>query len=198
MATDLHALNARVPSVRKNPGRKALAQSALRVPSGRARNALSVHKLQTGLIHPAQIGQTGRIDQTAPTARVQIGLIAPTDLIGQTVPTGRVPIVRIDLIGLIAPVQTGPTDRIVQTGPTDRLVQTGQIGLTDRTGLIDQTVLIGRIDRIARGGTTTATVTAITGSSVVASTASNGVATGIRTATVTGGGTTDGSAATAA
>ena len=175
MATDLPGLNARAPNVPRNPALKVHAQSALNVPNGRARNALSVRKLRTG-----------------PTDRVRIGPIAPTDLIDQTVPTGRVPTDRIDLTGL------------VQTGPTDRIVPTGQIGLTDRTGLIDQTVLIGRIDRTAptdltaRGGTTTATVTAIIGSSVVASTASNGVATGIRTATVTGGGTTDGSAATAA
>lgn len=181
MANDLPGLNAHVPSVPRNPALKVHAQSALNVPNGPALSDLSVHRFRTGPTDPVPIGLTGR---TAPTARVRIGPIAPTDLIGQTVPTGRVPTGRIDLIGL------------VQTGQTDRIVPTGQIGLTDRTDLIDQTVPIARMDRTAptdltaRGGTTTATVTAITGSSVVASTASNGGATGIRTATVTGGATT--------
>ena len=178
MAIDLPGLNARAPNVPRNPALKAHAQNALNVPNGRARNALSVRKLRTG-----------------PTDRVRIGPIAPTDLIGQTVPTGRVPTGRIDLIGQIVRVQTGPTDRIVPTG---------QIVLTDRTGLIDQTVPIARIDRTAptdptaQAGTMTATVIAITGSSVVGSTASNGGATGTRIATVTGGATTGVSVATAA
>lgn len=195
MAIDLPGLNARAPNVPRNPALKAHAQSALNVPNGRALSDPSVRKLQTGPTHRVLIGLTGRTDPTVPTARVRIGPIAPTDLIGQTVPTGRVPTGRIDLIGQIVRVQTGPTDRIVPTG---------QIVLTDRTGLIDQTVPIARIDRTAptdptaQAGTMTATVIAITGSSVVGSTASNGGATGTRIATVTGGATTGASGATAA
>jgi len=179
-----HAVNGNAPSALRNPELNAHERSAQ---SGHARKGLTVRRLLSGPAHPALIDRKGRSVPTDPTDQIVLKGRAPTGQIART-----------DL--------TDPTGRTVRIGPTDRivLVQTVQIGRTALTGLIDRTgptgptARTGRIVPTVPAGTTTATATAITGSSVVASTASSGARTGIRTAIVTGGVTTGGSGATAA
>ncbi|MGV9010151.1 hypothetical protein [Brevundimonas sp.] len=178
------------------------------VPAAIAPNGL----VPKGLRNRVQIGlaPTARIHHDL-TARIRHGPIDPTDPIGQTARVQISPalispvlIVRTDLIAPIVQIGLAPTGRIVPTDPTDQIVLTDRIALIvladltgriARIGLTVRIALTGQIVRTVPAGTTTATVTAITGSSVVASTASNGGATGIRTATATGGATTGASGA---
>ena len=180
------AVNGNAPSALRNPELNAHERSAQ---SGHARKGLTVRRLLSGPAHPALIDRKGRS--------------VPTDPTDQIVQKGRAPTGQIARTDLTDPTGRAPTGRTVRIGPTDRivLVQTVQIGRTALTGQIGQTDPTARTDRIVPtvpAGTTTATVTAITGSSVVASTASRGARTGIRTAIATGGVTTGVSGATAA
>jgi len=183
------AVNGNAPSALRNPELNAHERSAQ---SGHARKGLTVRRLLSGPAHPALIDRKGRS--------------VPTDPTDQIVQKGRAPTGQIARTDLTDPTGRAPTGRTVRIGPTDRivLVQTVQIGRTALTGLIDRTgptgptARTGRIVPTVPAGTTTATVTAITGSSVVASTASSGARTGIRTAIATGGVTTGVSGATAA
>ncbi|MFA4949249.1 hypothetical protein [Brevundimonas sp.] len=190
MAIVDRAVNGNAPSALRNPELNAHERSAQ---SGHARKGLTVRRLLSGPAHPALIDRKGRS--------------VPTDPTDQIVQKGRAPTGQIARTDLTDPTGRAPTGRTVRIGPTDRivLVQTVQIGRTALTGLIDRTGPTGPTARTGRivpivptvpAGTTTAT--AITGSSVVASTASSGARTGIRTAIVTGGVTTGGSGATAA